>query len=156
MEGLIFIFFLIFFVFPFLKNLSKNTSKSANRYQKIAKRLQEEARQRGEPTDHGVTKARKHQQLHRNDNSNVFPEEHQAHVRARQKRDRAEYRKMEQTIHSKENKAMTKVANKGRIDWGTRGDNGMTSSKAIIMFFLMVLLAHSIVAAFFPELIPKF
>jgi len=155
MNGLIFLFFLFFFVFPLLKNISKGTRKSTNRYQEIAKRLQEEARNRTQQADHGVTKARKHQQLHRNDSSDVFPEEHEAHVQARYIRDQKEFAKMERTIHSKNNRAMTRVSNKTRDDWGTRGDNGLTSSKSIIIVLLLLLLAYLIFSAVFPELSPR-
>lgn len=155
MNGLIFLFFLFFFVFPLLKNISKGTRKSTNRYQEIAKRLQVEARNRVQQADHGVTKARKHQQLHRNDSSDVFPEEHQAHVKARQMRDRKEFAKMERTIHGKNNRAMTRVSNKTREDWGARGDSGMTSSKSIIIILLLLLLAYLIFSAFFPEFNPR-
>jgi hypothetical protein len=155
MNGLIFFLFLIFFVFPILKNISKTTkkTKSKSKYQVIAEKLQQEARQRMEQGGHDGTRRRKHQQLHKNDGSDVFPDEHLEHVQARDRRDRQEYRKMEATIHGKKNRAMTKVANKSRTDWGTRGDSGLTSSRGIMIFVLLLALVYFIILAFFPGLI---
>jgi len=61
---------------------------------------------------------------------------------------------MERNIHSKQSRAMSRVSNKSRNDWGAKGESGMTSSKGVIIFLLLLLLAHFIIAAFAPDLIP--
>jgi hypothetical protein len=147
MNEFIFFVFLIFILLPFIKKAIKSsTNLSANNKRRPAKANWGQT--------HGQIKAQLHKQLHKNDASNVFPEEHQANVRERDQRDRQEYRKMEKVIHGRNNKAMTKVGNKSRTDWGTRGESGATSSKMIMTVILLVLLAHFIIAGFFPELIP--
>lgn len=147
MDGFFIFFVLVFFVLPAIfKSMNKN-GKSSSR-----KRRPSRTNKWGQ--SHGQIKAQLHKQLHSRDSADVFPEEHQAHVAARDQRDIQEFRKIEKAIHGRNNKAMTKVGNKSRTDWGVRGESGLTSSKAIVTLILLVLLAHFIVAGFFPTLLP--
>ena len=147
MGGFIFFVFLVLFVLPIIKEAIKNSNNlnAPNRREKPKSAWGQ---------THGQIKAQLHKQLHSQDNADVFPEEHQARVRERDKRDRQEFKKMESTIHGRRNRAMTKVGNKSRHDWGTRGESELTSWKTIMTVILLVLLAHFIIAGFFPELIP--
>lgn len=148
MNGFIFFAIFIFFVIPFLKSLNKNAKKPAPRNLD----RQRNASPWGE--DHGQVKQQRHQVLHRQDSFQVFPEDHADRVRARDKRDRKENRRMETNIHSRINEAMTRVSNKSRSDWGAKGDSGLMSSKGVVVFLLLILLAHFIIVAFAPELLP--
>lgn len=147
MNEFIFFVILVFIVLPFIRKAIKSSnSLNANNLERAPKSAWGQT--------HGQIKAQLNKQRHGNTDSNVFPEEHQAHVRERDQRDRQEYRKMEKAIHGRNNTPMIKISNKSRSDWGVRGESGATSSKMIITVLLLVLLAHFIIAGFFPELIP--
>lgn len=148
MDGLIFFIFLIFFVFPFLKKINSATKKSGKTYKDFSKKMNTWG------LDHGQVKQKRHEQLHSQNNSDVFPEDHAERVRARDKRDRKEFRRMETNIHSRVNRAMTKVSNKSQTGWGSKGESGMTSSKTVMIAFLLLLLVYLIISAFAPELLP--
>ncbi|NNC36270.1 MAG: hypothetical protein EX271_07585 [Acidimicrobiales bacterium] len=148
MDGFIILLFLIFFVIPFIKRMTKNTKKSVSKYRDLSKNVKTWG------MDHGQVKQQRHRQLQKNNDSHVFPEDHDDRVRARDLRDRKELRRMETNIHGKHNKAMTKVSNKSRTDWGTKGEGRMTSSKSVMIFLLLLLLAHFVIVAFAPNLVP--
>jgi len=147
-DGFIFLIFLLFFVFPFLKRINKSAKKPTRKYRDLSKKTG------GWGLDHGQVRQQRHRDQHKNDSSHVFPEDHDDRVRARNQRDLRELLKMERNIHSKQNRAMSRVSNKSRNDWGAKGESGMTSSKGVIIFLLLLLLAHFIIAAFAPDLIP--
>jgi len=147
-DGFIFLIFLLFFVFPFLKRLNKSSKKPTRKYRNVSKKVS------GWGMENGQVRQQQHKQSHKNVSSDVFPEDHDDRVRARDQHARREYLKMEKNIHSKQNNAMTRISNKSRNDWGSKGESGITSSKAVIIFLLLILLAHFIVAAFAPDLIP--
>ena len=149
MDGFIFFIFLIFFVFPFLKKISSASKKTGANYKQFSKKMNSWG------MDHGQVKQRRHEQLHSQDNSQVFPEDHAARVRARDKRDRKEFMRMETNIHSRVNKAMTKVSNKSQSGWGSKGESGLTSSKAVLIVFLLLVLAYLIISAFAPDLLTQ-
>lgn len=151
MDGFIFIIFLLFFVFPILKKINKAARKPAKKPTSKYRNLPKKSNPWG--VDHGQVRQERHQQLHSQDNSQVFPEEHAERVRVRDKRDRKEHRRMETNIHSRDNNAMSRVSNKSRLDWGARGESGMTSSKGVAIFFLLLLLTYFIIAAVAPELL---
>lgn len=148
MDGFIFLIFFIFFVLPFIKRINKGSKKTVSKYKDLSKNVKTWG------MDHGQVKQKRHRDLHRNDSSNVFPEDHDDRVRARDLRDRKELTRMESNIHGKNNRAMTKVSNKSRSDWGERGERGLTSSKSVVIFLLLLVLAHFIVVAVAPNLIP--
>ena len=91
MGGFIFFVFLVLFVLPIIKAAIKNSNNlnAPNRREKPKSAWGQ---------THGQIKAQLHKQLHSQDNADVFPEEHQARVRERDKRDRQEFKKMESTI----------------------------------------------------------
>jgi hypothetical protein len=149
MDGFIFLIFLLFFILPFLKRISKNPKKSASNSRNYSKKATPWG------ADHGQVKQKRHGDMHRRDNSEAFPEDHAKRVRERDKRDRKENRRMETNIHSRMNDAMTKVSNKSDDGWGSKGESGMTSSKGVAIFFLLLFLAYFIMAAVAPDLLPR-
>lgn len=132
MDGFIFLIFLLFFVFPFLKRVNKSAKKPTRKYRHVSKNTG------GWGEAGGQIRQPRQIQQHQNNGA----------------RSRLEYLAKEKNIRDKKNDAMTKVSNKSRMDWGARGESSMTSSKSIVIFLLLVLLAHFIIAAFAPDLIP--
>jgi len=102
---------------------------------------------------HSGARQRTHTTLHSRDgNKDVFPEEHQEHVRKRSIRDRAERARMESTIHRSENNAIRQTGNKSVDGWGMRGDNN-SGVGVFLILILGALAAFFVISNYFPELL---
>ena len=131
--GLIFI---VFFVVPFTKKMlvgGKTNTKPSKNWGQTHEQIQKKY-------GHSGATNRAHKNLHNRDGSQVFPDSHQARVRARDKRDRAKNRKMEATMHSKSNRGIIKASNKGRSDWGERASG--SPIKGLITLLILGLIAY--------------
>ena len=148
MDGFIFILFFLFFVLPFLRRLNKSAKKTTRQFRNLPKK----ANPWGMDHRQGTQKPRP--QAQQSDAVIAFPEDHAVRVRKRDMRDRKELLRMELDNRSKKNQAMTRVSNKSRSDWGARGESGISSSKSIMIFVLLLVLAHFILVAVAPDLIP--
>ena len=123
------ILFIIFFVVPAISKAGKKNKRSKKSRPRPSPRPQQsnwgasnaQMRSRG----HDGTKGRTHQDLHSGDGDlNVFTEDHQARVRARDLRDLVKNRKIEKAMHGRQNRGITRAGNKGRDDWGVRVGGG--------------------------------
>lgn len=122
-------------------NLDKEDVKYAQKKRMLNRRaLAMQLKQSGQ-FGHSDARQNSHDELHSQDNSDAFPDEHQAHVRARDSKDVRERQKMENTIHSKSNRGIIRVSNKSTDGWGAKGDTGLVNVNVIAVgLFLLVLL----------------
>ena len=130
--------FIVFFVLPFTKKMfagGKTNTKSSKNWGQTHEQIQKKY-------GHSGATNRAHKNLHSRDDSQVFPESHQARVRARDKRDQAKNRKMEAVLHGKNNRGIIKASNKGRSDWGERASS--SPLKGLIALLILGLIAYSV------------
>jgi len=173
MGGFIFFLFLIFFVIPAIKNAAgggksaKGNKKRQNARRELAAKMAAARQtaqnkqknpwggQSGQKNKHGHSddRQRTHENLHRRDsNEDVFPAEHLMHVTMRQKRDKAERARMEETIHHSENKAIKRTGNKGVDNWGARGD-GIGNGGGFVVLVLGALAAYFVISNYYPDML---
>ncbi len=157
-----FVVFLIFiFVIYILPRMVKNSAEKPRSTKPPAKPRQktqntpwhldqaEIKRKMREFTDkHGHSGARRqtHRDLHRNDNADVFPENHAQRERMRDRKDRLNRAQMERASHSSKNRGVIRAQNHGRDDWGARGDRGFTSSQVVLTIILLLILVASLIS----------
>lgn len=151
MDYIFFIVFIIFFVLPWFNKAKKKNKKNARGSSNKGSNWGQTHEQiKANKYGHSGASNTAHKRLHSRDTSNAFPEEHQAHVRQRDQRDRIENRKMEETIHSRKNVGIIRASNKGRDDWGARGD------KASLSGLLALLIGGVVLLVIASEILPRY
>ncbi len=135
------IIFVLFFLIPWATKANKKSSKKIKRAAQITQKTWGQTHtQIQDKYGHSGARNTAHKRLHNRDASSAFPKGHQEHVRKRDLRDVRENSKMEQTIHSRKNVGIIRAGNKGRSDWGARGDKG--SLRFWIGLIFVVALAY--------------
>ena len=134
------IIFVLFFLIPWAtKANNKKTSKKMKRAAQLKQNTWGQTHtQIQKKHGHSGASNTAHKRLHNRDTSNAFPKGHQEHVRKRDLRDVRENSKMEQTIHSRKNVGIIRAGNKGRSDWGARGDKGSLGFWIGLIFVIAV------------------
>ena len=135
--------FVIFFVIPTITKAGKKNKRPKKSRPRPRPQQSNWGKSNAQMRNHGHdgSKRRTHQDLHSGDgDSNVFTQDHQARVRARDLRDRVKNRKMEKTIHGRNNKGITRAGNKGRDDWGVRAGGG--GGKVLVALMLFGAIAY--------------
>ncbi|MBL4871527.1 MAG: hypothetical protein JKX72_11300 [Robiginitomaculum sp.] len=132
MDFIFIIMILVFVIIPWVNKSKEKKGKKNNWGQSHA--------QIKNKYGHSGASNMAHKRLHSSDSSSAFPEGHKEHVQARDIRDAQENRKMEQTIHSHKNVGIVRAQNKGRSDWGTRGDK--TSFTGLIVIIILAVLLY--------------
>ena len=110
-------------------------------------------RNRRDSRGHSGARAQTHENLHKGDgDTNVFTASHQNRVLKRERHDRSERNRIEAMLHSKTNRSIERVDNKGIDTWGARGDKGMGSN---FILLIAILIALAVVASFAPSLLEE-
>lgn len=157
MNGFILIVFLIFFAGPLFKKIfgvSKPKPKKASNWGQTHEQIKRQAQAKKNPHGHDGTRQQVHKTMHRQDGASVFPEEHQARVRARDLRDKIKNKKMESVIHSRNNRGIIRARSKGRTDWGERAHQG--GSKGLIVFIIIVAVIYILFGSQILDLINRY
>lgn len=152
MDFIFVIVFIIFFVLPWF-NKAKKKGKKSNRPapSRNTKWGQTHEQIKANKYGHSGAKNTAHKRLHSKDTSSAFPETHQERVRKRDLRDRIENRKMENTIHSRNNTGIIRASNKGRDDWGARGDKTSLGGLFALLIIggVLLIIASEVLPQFF-------
>ncbi len=151
MDFIFVIVFIIFFVLPWF-NKAKKKGKKSNRPAPSRNNKWGQTHEQIKANKYGHSGASNtaHKRLHSKDTSSAFPKGHRANVRKRDLRDQIEKRKMERTIHSSKNTGIIRASNKGRDDWGARGDKTSLGG----LFALLIIGAVLVMIA--SEVLPKY
>ena len=144
MNGFIIFLIFIFVVLPMLtKTSKKKKAVKGGPTKPMAKPTPKPSWKYG----HSDTQAQKHRNLHQGDgDTNVYTKDHARRVAMRDRRDKAQRLKMEMTVHGKNNFGIKRAGNRGRDDWGTKGDSG--SIKALIPLMFLLGLGYAIIRMF--------
>ncbi|HFB54439.1 MAG TPA: hypothetical protein ENJ46_00825 [Hellea balneolensis] len=147
MSGFIFFLVIVFVLMPSLSKMGKSKRTAQKSKFKSTQKTwgQTHAQIAKTETDqygHSNTRKTRHQQMHSKDANQVFPEEHKIHVRAREARDKLAQRNIEKAMHSRNNTAIIQVGNKGRSDWGVRGDTSGLIKPLLIIVILGVVVYY--------------
>jgi hypothetical protein len=147
MSGFIFFLIVVFVILPNLSKIGKSNTNGAKQKYKTGQKTwgKPHAQMTKVITDkygHSNKRSVRHKQMHSKDGNQVFPEEHKDHVREREKRDKRAVQVMENVMHGRKNQGITRVANKGREDWGTRGDAGLGLFGALIGMIVLGFIVY--------------
>lgn len=135
-EFIIFVI-VIFVIIPMLTNAKKKPAKfkqkSKTNTQRAKKYIKPSAKY-----GHSGTRARVHKDLHRGDgDANVFSKSHAARVAARNRRDAIAKAKMKKSLDRHSRIAIMRAGNRGRDDWGARGDRGPHGFGSVLAIFVI-------------------
>jgi len=131
--------FVIFFVIPVIKRA--NNKKAARKFKRAQKtrantwgKTHDQIAKTGtDQHGHSDAKARLRQRLRQQSGSGAFPKDHKIREQRRTMSDRLKNQKMEAAMHGKKNRAITKAGNKGRDDWGVRGEDMSATGLVIVV-----------------------
>lgn len=151
MDFIFVIVFIIFFVLPWFNKAKKKGKKNKRPIpSKNSNWGQTHDQIKANKYGHSGASNTAHKRLHGKDTSSAFPEGHRAKVRKRDLRDQIENRKMEATIHNSKNTSITRASNKGRDDWGARGD------KMSLGGLFALLIIGAVLAVIASEILPQY
>ena len=141
MDGLIFFLIFVFVIVPIFKNIFKAPQRNQKRSRKSAPppqknpwgEVQSELKNRLQDLQGGSGQTHQH------------PVSSASTYAKRARMDRKQAAETRAVARGRNAKAMTKVSNRSRNDWGARGDKGLTSSKAIFSMILVAIAVYVVV-----------
>ena len=139
MDIIFIIVFIVIFVLPWINKAKKKSGKSKRRPVPKNNNWGQSHQQIKNKYGHSGASNTAHKRLHSSDASSAFPKGHNENVKARDIRDAIENRKMEQTIHNRKNVGIIRAGNKGRSDWGSRGDKTSFTGLFVVLILVAVL-----------------
>ncbi len=160
MDGFIFFLIFIFIIVPIIKNIfgskksaKKNTRAKTSQWGQSHKQLKDQQLKNPQQNsvsanrdkgNHSPTRYQTHQRTHQRTQDQIDRE------RAQDLRQRDAHQRLESLQNRKRGRDIIRIGNKGRDDWGVRGDNSGVG--AVITVVILGIIIFFIISEFAPVL----